>query len=50
MNTAFLKKNWYLLTPAARVLIPALMVLFCSVNYGDGRAEAPKALRYFGST
>lgn len=50
MNAAFLKKNWYLLTPAAIVLIPALMVLFCSVNYGYGLSESLKAVRYFGST
>lgn len=50
MNMAFLKKNWYLLTPAAIVLIPALMVLFCKVNYGYDFSESMKAVRYFGST
>jgi len=47
---AFLKKNWYLLTPALLALIPALMLLFCSVNYGYSMAESLKAIRHFGST
>ncbi len=50
MNTTFLKKNWYLLTPAAIVLIPALLVLYCSVSYGYGMSESLKAVRYLGST
>lgn len=50
MNKQFIKKNWYLLTPAAILLIPALMVLFCCVNYGYSVPEAMKAVRYFGST
>jgi hypothetical protein len=50
MNSAFIKKNWYLLTPAAILLIPMLMVLFCTVNYGYSLSESMKAVRYFGST
>lgn len=46
----FFKKNWYFLTPAILVLIPALMVLFCSVKYGYNLSESMKAVRYFGST
>lgn len=49
MNS-FLKKNWYLLTPALIALIPALMMLFCSLNYGYGMEEAFKAIRHIGST
>ena len=50
MNSAFLKKNWYLFTPAAILLIPLLMVLFCSINYGYSLTDSMKAVRYFGST
>lgn len=50
MNASFFKKNWYLLTPAVIVLIPALMVAFCSVKYGYSLPEAMKSVRYFGST
>ncbi len=50
MNAAFFKKNWYLLTPAVILLIPALMVLYCSISYGYGLSESMKAVRYFGST
>lgn len=50
MNSAFIKKNWYLLTPALILLIPVLMVLFCTVNYGYSLSESMKAVRYFGST
>lgn len=50
MNSSFIKKNWYLLTPALILLIPALMVLFYTVNYGYSPAEALKAVRHFGST
>ncbi len=50
MNTAFLKKNWYLLTPAAIVIVPLLMVIFCVVNYGYDIPESLKAVRHIGST
>ncbi|HRH98017.1 MAG TPA: hypothetical protein PLB55_18895 [Prosthecobacter sp.] len=50
MNSAFVKKNWYLFTPAAILLIPALMMLFCTVNYGYGFSESMKAVLHFGST
>ncbi len=50
MNSAFIKKNWYLLTPALILFIPMLMVLFCTVNYGYSLSESMKAVRYFGST
>jgi hypothetical protein len=50
MNSTFLKKNWYLLTPTAILLIPALMVLFCTINYGYSISESMKAVRQFGST
>lgn len=50
MNKEFFKKNWYLLSPAAILLIPVLMVLFCMVNYGYSVSESMKAVRYFGST
>ncbi|MCB1278409.1 hypothetical protein [Prosthecobacter sp.] len=50
MNSAFFKKNWYLFTPAAILLIPALMMLFCMVNYGYGPSESMKAVLHFGST
>ena len=50
MNIAFLKKNWYLLTPAALVLVPTLMIAFCMVNYGYEIPEAMKAVRHFGVT
>ncbi len=45
-----IKKNWYLFTPAFILIIPALMVLFCIVNYGYSFSESLKAVRYFGST
>ena len=38
------------LTPALILLIPMLMVLFCSINYGYSLSESMKAVRYFGST
>jgi len=50
MNSAFLKKNWYLLTPAALVLVPLLMVVFCMVNYGYDIPESMKAVTHLGST
>ncbi len=50
MNFALIKKNWYLFTPALLLLIPALMVVFCSINYGYSLAESMKTVRYFGST
>ncbi|HBJ88233.1 MAG TPA: hypothetical protein DDZ88_31140 [Verrucomicrobiales bacterium] len=50
MNTDFLKKNWYLLTPAALVLVPLLMIAFCMVNYGYDFTESIKAVRHVGST
>ncbi len=50
MNKQFIKKNWYLLTPAVILLIPALMVLFCTANYGYSIAESWKAVSHFGST
>jgi hypothetical protein len=50
MNSAFLKKNWYFFTPAAILIIPALMVLFCAINYGYPLAESMKSVMHFGST
>jgi hypothetical protein len=50
MNADFLKKNWYLLTPAALVLVPLLMIVFCMVNYGYDFPESMKAVRHVGST
>ncbi|MFO1483225.1 MAG: hypothetical protein U1F71_07630 [Verrucomicrobiaceae bacterium] len=50
MNADFIKRNWYLLTPAVILLIPAMMILFCSVNYGYSFSESWNALRHFGST
>ena len=50
MNIAFIKKNWYLLTPALILLIPALLVLFFSINFGYSLSDSMKAVRYFGSS
>lgn len=50
MNSAFFKKNWYLLTPALIVLIPLLMAVYCTISYGYSFSESMKAVRYFGST
>ena len=50
MNSAFIKKNWYFFTPAAILVIPALMVLFCTVNYGYPLGESMKSVLHFGST
>lgn len=49
MNKEFIKKNWYLLSPALILLIPALMVLYYSVNFGYSAAESWNAVRHFGS-
>ncbi len=50
MNSAFIKKNWYFFTPAALLIIPALMVLFCTVNYGYTVPDSLNAVLHFGST
>ena len=50
MNSAFIKKNWYFFTPAAILIIPALMVVFCTVNYGYSLPESMKSVLHFGST
>jgi hypothetical protein len=46
----FLKKNWYLLTPALIVLIPGLIMIYCSVIYGYSTAEAGQVVLHIGST
>lgn len=50
MNSAFFKKNWYFFTPAAILIIPALMVLFCTVNYGYAIPDSINAVFHVGST
>lgn len=50
MNSAFFKKNWYLLTPALILLVPVLIALFCTINYGYSFSESMKSVRYFGSS
>lgn len=50
MNSAFFKKNWYLLTPATILLVPALIALFCMVNYGYSFSESMKYISHIGST
>ncbi|MEZ5387341.1 MAG: hypothetical protein R3F13_17665 [Prosthecobacter sp.] len=46
----FLKKNWYLLTPALIILIPGLMMLYCNLIYGYSMSESAQVVRHFGST
>lgn len=50
MNSAFIKKNWYFFTPAVLLIIPALMVVFCTVNYGYTIPDSINAVLHFGST
>lgn len=50
MNKEFFKKNWYFFTPALIVVIPLLMVLYCSLNYGYSLSESTRAVMNFGST
>ena len=50
MNSAFVKKNWYMFTPAAILVIPALMVVFCTINYGYSIPDSINAVFHFGST
>jgi hypothetical protein len=50
MNIVLLKKNWYLLTPVAIVVVPMLMIAYCMVSYGYELPEAMKAVRHFGVT
>ena len=50
MNSAFIKKNWYFFTPAAILIIPALMVVFCTVNYGYTIPDSINAVFHVGST
>lgn len=50
MNKELIKKNWYLFTPALILLIPALMVIYCSVTNGYSIGESWEAVRHFGST
>lgn len=50
MNSSFLKKNWYLLTPALILVIPALIILFFTVNYGYSFNDSFKAFCHFGSS
>lgn len=50
MNSAFIKKNWYLLTPALILLIPGLMILFYTVSYSYSLSDSLRAVRHFGST
>ena len=47
---AFLKKNWYLLTPALIIIIPLLMMLYCNLIYGYSMTESATVVRHFGST
>jgi hypothetical protein len=46
----FLKKNWYLLTPALIVLIPGLIMIYCSVIYGYSMEESGQVVLHIGST
>lgn len=50
MNSAFIKKNWYFFTPAVIIIIPALMVVFCTVNYGYSIPDSINAVFHVGST
>lgn len=50
MTKQFLQRNWYFFTPALIILIPVLMILFCSVKYQYGLPEAARAVLNFGST
>ena len=50
MNSAFVKKNWYMFTPAAILVIPALMVVFCTINYGYSIPDSINAVFHVGST
>lgn len=42
-----LKKNWYLLTPLALILIPALLFAHYTTKFGYETADALNATRYF---
>ncbi|MBN8417943.1 MAG: hypothetical protein J0L73_03430 [Verrucomicrobia bacterium] len=50
MDSAFFKKNWYFFTPAVIIIIPALMVLFCTINYGYTVPDSINAVFHVGST
>lgn len=50
MNSAFIKKNWYFFTPAAILIIPVLMVVYCTVNYGYTVPDSLNAVLHFGAT
>jgi hypothetical protein len=50
MNSAFIKKNWYFFTPAVILVIPALIVLFFTVNYGYTVSDSINAMFHVGST
>ena len=50
MNSSFLKKNWYYLTPAALVVIPVLIMLYISMAYGYSMGESFEAMKHVGST
>lgn len=50
MNSSFIKKNWYFFTPAVIIIIPALMVVFCTVNYGYSVPDSINAVFHVGST
>jgi len=50
MNSAFVKKNWYFFTPAVIIIIPALMVVFCTVKYGYSVPDSINAVFHIGST
>lgn len=44
----FLKKNWYLLIPAALLGAPALMALYISASYGYSFGESVECLKAIG--
>jgi len=50
MNSAFIKKNWYFFTPAVIIIIPALMVVFCTINYGYSVPDSINSVFHIGST
>lgn len=50
MNMSFFRKNWYLLTPAVILVIPALIALSFSVRYGYSATESVEALQHLGSS
>ncbi|MDI1311138.1 hypothetical protein [Prosthecobacter sp.] len=50
MNSAFIKKNWYFFTPAIIIIIPALMVMFYTLNHGYSVPDSINAVFHVGST